>query len=95
MSGGANLARGKRASNVSAMQAEEIKTLLHKAPFETFTIHMANGRKFTVDHPEIAMFSIDKRSLAVALRSGGFAHLDLKLATHTEPELKPTRSRKR
>ena len=77
------------------MQAAEIKTLLDNAPFEPFTVHMANGRQFIVDHPEIVAFSVDKRTLAVALRSGGFAHLDLRLATHTEPESKPARRRKR
>ena len=76
------------------MQAAEIKTLLEKGPFESFTIHMANGRQFIVDHPEIVAFSVDKRTLAVALRSGGFAHLDLRLATHTEPQAKPARRRK-
>ena len=77
------------------MQAEEIRQLLKETSFETFTIHMANGRKFVVDHPEIVAFSVDKQSLSVALRSGGFAHLDLRLATHTEPEPKATRRRKR
>jgi hypothetical protein len=77
------------------VQAEEIRQLLKETPFETFTIHMANGRKFVVDHPEIVAFSVDKKALSVALRSGGFAHLDLRLATHTEPEPKPEKRRKR
>ncbi|HYR57495.1 MAG TPA: hypothetical protein VEO95_02650 [Chthoniobacteraceae bacterium] len=77
------------------MQANEIRQLLHEAPFQTFSIHMANGRKFVIDHPEIVAFSVDKRTLAVALRSGGFAHLDLRLATHTEPLKKASRDRKR
>lgn len=77
------------------MQAAEIQLLLHATPFQPFTIHMANGRQFIVDHPEIAMFSINKGSLAVAMREGGFAILDLRLATHTEPQRKPSRSRKR
>lgn len=77
------------------MQAPEIKQLLEKAPFEPFTIHMANGKQFVVDHPEIVAFSVDKKTLAVALRSGGFAQLDLRLATHTDPAAKPSRGRKR
>jgi hypothetical protein len=77
------------------MQAVEIKQLLENAPFEPFTIHMANGRQFIVDHPEIAMFSINKGSLAVAMREGGFAILDLRLATHIEPQRKSSRGRKR
>jgi hypothetical protein len=77
------------------MQATEIKNLLHEAPFQPFTLHMANGRKFVIDHPEIVAFSFDKRSLSVALRSGGFAHVDLRLATHTEPESKPAKRRKK
>ncbi len=77
------------------MQANEIRTLLHATPFESFTIHMANGRKFVIDHPEIVAFSVDKRTLSVAVREGGFAHLDLRLATHTEPEPKPAKRRKK
>jgi len=77
------------------MQADEIRQLLHETPFETFSIHMANGRKFVVDHPEIVAFSADRRALSVALRTGGFAHLDLRLATHTEPEPKRPTGRKR
>lgn len=77
------------------MQASEIKQLIDKTPFEPFTIHMANGRKFLVDHPEIAAFSINKGSLAVAMREGGFAILDLHLATHLEQVPKPSRGRKR
>jgi len=77
------------------MQAAEIKLLLETTPFEPFTIHMANGRQFLVDHPEVAMFSVNKGSLAVALREGGFAILDLHLATHTEPAKKTSRGRKR
>ena len=77
------------------MRANEIKQILDETPFAAFTIHMANGRQFTIDHPEIVAFSVDKRSLAVAMREGGFAILDLNLATHTEPLRKPSRGRKR
>jgi hypothetical protein len=77
------------------MQAVEIKQLLESTPFESFTIHMAKGRQFLVDHPEVAMFSVNKGSLAVALREGGFAILDLRLATHIEPQKKSSRGRKR
>lgn len=76
------------------MQAVEIQQLLHATPFEPFTIHMANGRQFVVDHPEVAIFSINKGSLAVAMREGGFAILNPRLATHTEPQRKPSRRRK-
>jgi hypothetical protein len=77
------------------MQSIEIKNLLENSPFEPFTIHMANGRQFVVDHPEVAMFSVNQGSLAVALREGGFAILDLRLATHIEPQKKSSRGRKR
>ena len=77
------------------MQAEKIQELLHTAPFAPFSIHMANGRKFYIDHPEVAMFSTKKRSLVVALPNDAFAILDLKLATHTETDPKLSRSRRR
>jgi hypothetical protein len=77
------------------MHAVEIQQLLDQTPFEPFVISMANGRQFVVDHPEVAMFSVNKGSLAVAMREGGFAILDLRLATHVEPPKKPSRGRKR
>jgi|GEM_PF-6052034 len=76
------------------MQAVDIKTLLENAPFEAFTLHMANGGQFVVDHPELAAFSVNKSSLALALPEGGFAILDLRLTTHSEPLKRRPKKRK-
>ncbi|HEY3898186.1 MAG TPA: hypothetical protein VGM54_06215 [Chthoniobacter sp.] len=77
------------------MQAAEIKRLLEDSPFEPFTIHMANGRQFLIDHPKVAMLSVDKGSLAMAMRAGGFSILDLRLATRVEAQRKSSPGPKR
>ena len=73
------------------MQAQEVKLLIEKAPFEAFIIPMANGSQSLVAHPGVAMFSTNKQHLAIAVRGGGFATIDLRLATPIEMELRPER----
>lgn len=37
------------------MNAQTIRDLLHKQPFEPFALHMSNGDVFEVRHPEMAI----------------------------------------
>jgi hypothetical protein len=37
------------------MNRETIQELLQRRPFESFVIHMTNGEKFEVRHPEMAI----------------------------------------
>ena len=37
------------------MNAETIRDLLHRQPFEPFVNHMSNGERLEVRHPEMAL----------------------------------------
>lgn len=37
------------------MQADEIVTLLKRAPFEPFTLYMSDGSRYDVRHPELVI----------------------------------------
>jgi len=57
----------------------EIKELLHRQPFEPFVIQMADGRRFTVPHPEWAMpHPTLPTSVVVPMPSGGFQILSVR-----------------
>lgn len=77
------------------MQAEEIRQFLNAVPFVPFSVHMANGRKFLIDHPELAMFSTRKRYLVVGLPNDAIALADLSLATHLETQPRVNKSKRR
>ena len=66
------------------MTTEELRATLHKAPFEPFTIHLADGNSIYVPHPDFAAL----RGLAAAIvtfaDSNAYAIVDLSLVTHLE-----------
>ena len=68
------------------MSGETIREFLHAAPFVPFTIHTADGKSYTVDHPDFATLSRDGRVLVVNLEGSRFAWVDLALATRAEKE---------
>jgi hypothetical protein len=77
------------------MYSEEVKELLDAAPFVPFSMHMANGKKFRIDHPELAMLSSGKRFLVIGLPNDAVALADLRLATHVETHPRPLKERRR
>jgi hypothetical protein len=76
------------------MHTDEIRTLRNAKPFSPFTVHTADGRKFTVARPEHVGFSFDRQSLCIAMRGGGFTHFDLRLATRAERTARPARRKR-
>lgn len=74
------------------MTNAEVQQLLHSAPFVPFTIHLANGSSFKIDHPDFATLSRAGQVLAVNTQGNAFALIDLLLATHleTHPAESPT-----
>jgi hypothetical protein len=74
------------------MLAAEIKQMLNERPF---AIRMSDGRRIKVGRRRRLAFSHSRKSVAVALRTGGFAILDLQFALRLEPAKKTTRGRKR
>jgi hypothetical protein len=66
------------------MTSQEVKELLHGAPFVPFTIFLSNGRSFRVDHHDVATLSKAGQVLAISLEGNAFALVDLLQATHVE-----------
>jgi len=75
------------------MNRDEILAHYHERPFRPFIVHVADGRKLRVDHPEF--FAITgQRSIVVAKPAGGIDILDAMLITGIEvPESKSRRGR--
>ena len=70
----------------------------HQAtPFQPFTIHLADGRRFRVPHPEYLSYSPrGGRTIIVhGSKPDSFSILDLLLVTELEIETEPRRRRRK
>jgi hypothetical protein len=76
------------------MDAAEIKQMLTERPFVPFVIKMSGGRRIKISRPRRLAFSRNRKSVAVALRTGGFAILNLQFAMQLEPAKKISLRRK-
>jgi hypothetical protein len=47
------------------MMADKLKEVLRAKPFRRFRIHLADGRRVTVAHPELALMTPDNRTAIV------------------------------
>ncbi len=57
----------------------------HKAmPFRPFTVHMADGRQFSVPHPDFLSMSPSGRTIIIYEDNEDFSILDLSLMTDIE-----------
>ncbi len=67
------------------MTLDELRATVHAAPFQPFTIRLANGSEVFVPHPDFIALP-DAGRTAVVYPTGSRAHLvvDLLLATHLE-----------
>jgi hypothetical protein len=66
------------------MSGETVREFLRAAPFVPFTIHMADGKAFTVEHPDFATLSQAGGVLVINIGGDRFAWVDLSLATRIE-----------
>ena len=66
------------------MKSEEIRNLLHAAPFVPFAVHMADGKVFTVDRPDFATLFRDGRTLFLNFEGSRFAMIDVPLILRIE-----------
>lgn len=48
------------------MNIQDIRDLLHKAPFDAFSLELSNGRRVKVGHPEFVAVPQHGRFLVVA-----------------------------
>ena len=66
------------------MTIEQLRRIHGAQPFRPFTIHMADGRSFRVEHPEFLSHSPTGRTVIVHQPDDSFDILDLLLATELE-----------
>jgi hypothetical protein len=66
------------------MTTDQFKATLHLQPFRPFTIRMADGRRFTVQHPDFVAQSPSGRTVVVFQPDDSYSLLDLLLMTELE-----------
>jgi len=77
------------------MQMKELQKVYKAQPFEPFVIHIADGRKVRVDHPDFMALSPAGRSTVVYDKSGGFEIIDVLLISSLKVVNGKTRTRTR
>lgn len=65
------------------MTTEQFSSMLRTSPFRPFVIHIADGRKIEVTHPELVAYA-GGRTAVVALPNDGFEVVDLLLVASLE-----------
>lgn len=63
------------------MTIQDIRKLYEAHPFRPFDIHMADGRKVRVEHPEFMATAPAARTVVVYQADGSFDIVDLLLVT--------------
>ncbi len=66
------------------MTSEQLKATLRQQPFRPFTIHMVDGRSFTVSHPEWVMVSPTGRTAILVEPDDSYSIVDLMLMNELE-----------
>jgi hypothetical protein len=67
------------------MTTVQWKLALSARPFKPFTVRTADGREYSVDHPENAWATPGGRVVFIAIDPDGAVALDLLLVTALEP----------
>ena len=76
------------------MTMTELRKLLASKPFRAFTLHMADGRKVLVKHPEFVAVAPNGRTAVVYQPNSDFEIVDLFLVTSLKLERRRRRSGK-
>jgi hypothetical protein len=63
------------------MRSEDIRRAQKAQPFVPFTLHLADGREFTIRHPEFMFVSHNERTVIVDDIDGGLEILDPVMVT--------------
>jgi len=63
------------------MMSDQVKTLIHAQPFKPFTLHLADGQKFSVKHPELIWQTPGGRIVVVSRNDDIVELIDLLLVT--------------
>jgi hypothetical protein len=71
------------------MTAEQLRMMRDANPFRPFTIHLADGRSFSVPHRDFVSQSPAGRTIIVYGSEESFSILDLYLVTELEVQSSP------
>ena len=66
------------------MTADQFRAMLHQQPFRPFTIRMADGRTFSIAHPDFLSMSPAGRTVVVYHPDDSASIVDLLLMTEFE-----------
>lgn len=67
------------------MTTDQIRKFHQAKPFQPFEIDLAEGRSFSVEHPELLALSSGGRTIAVGVPDGTIEIIDLLLVTSLKP----------
>jgi hypothetical protein len=64
---------------------DELRSTVHKAPFEAFTMHLADGHAIHVPHPDfVALTGGGRTAVVTAMQSNAYTVVDISLITRLE-----------
>jgi hypothetical protein len=66
------------------MTIQQLRAAHRAAPFQPFTVHMADGRSFHVPHPDFLSMSPTGRTVIIYQDDDEFSILDLLLMTEIQ-----------
>jgi uncharacterized protein Veg len=66
------------------MRAEEIRKAMNAAPFRKITLHLANGRKLTVNHRDFISVNPSGRTVVVHKLNDSWEAIDVRLINSIE-----------
>jgi hypothetical protein len=66
------------------MTIQQLRAVHRATPFRPFTLHMADGRSFSVPHPDFLSMSPTGRTVIVYQQDDDFSILDMLLLTEIE-----------
>ena len=65
------------------MTSATIRTVMHNQPFRPFNLHLADGRAFTITHPDFIAVSQNGREAILYDEEGGAHFIDILLILRT------------
>lgn len=63
------------------MESDSLRAHLHAAPFKPFDLHLSDGRRLTVKHPELVAFAPSRREIFLWTSEHSHEFVDLDQVT--------------
>jgi hypothetical protein len=77
------------------MISDQLREVLHARPFQPFTAYLADGRKLTVDHPELMWVTPGGRTAYLAIGRETTERVDVLMITSISTGERNGRGRRR